>query len=333
LTAGGADPARTAVGANYLEVCRKAIGDADARRALAAIEDVLAGRTNHASMEYPCHSPTEERWFELVVEPLRRPEGGAVISHIDITARRRADAEARAQREALAHALRLTTLGELVASLAHELSQPLTAIITSAQAARRLINAPGDRREEVPEALDDIIDDGKRAIEVIRRLRALFRKDHAERKPVHLNELIMEVVGLVRGDASRRGVTIELALAEHLPAVPGDWVQLQQVVINLLVNAMDAMITVEEPRTLTIATTRRETGMVELTVQDVGIGVDASRLEEIFDPFVTTKPGGLGMGLSISRSIVLAHGGRIWATPNLDRGLTVHVGLPGDEVA
>jgi C4-dicarboxylate-specific signal transduction histidine kinase len=269
----------------------------------------------------------------MVVEPLRRPEGGAVISHIDITARRRAEAEARAQREALAHALRLTTLGELVASLAHELSQPLTAIIATAQASRRLIHAPGGGREEVPEALDDIIDDGKRAIDVIRRLRALFRKDHAERKPVHLNELITEVVGLVRGDASRRGVSIELALAEHLPVVPGDWVQLQQVVLNLLVNAMDAMVAVEEPRTLTIATARREPGMVELTVRDVGVGVDASRLEKIFDPFVTTKPEGLGMGLSISRSIVLAHGGRIWATPNPDRGLTVHVGLPGDEVA
>jgi len=329
----GADPARTSIGADYLAVCRKAAGDIDARRALAAIEDVLAGRTDHASIEYPCHGPAEERWFDMVVEPLRRPEGGAVISHIDITARRRAEAEARAQREALAHALRLTTLGELVASLAHELSQPLTAIIATAQASRRLIHAPGGGREEVPEALDDIIDDGKRAIDVIRRLRALFRKDHAERKPVHLNELIMEVVGLVRGDASRRGVSIELALAEHLPVVPGDWVQLQQVVLNLLVNAMDAMVAVEEPRTLTIATARREPGMVELTVRDVGVGVDASRLEKIFDPFVTTKPEGLGMGLSISRSIVLAHGGRIWATPNPDRGLTVHVGLPGDEVA
>jgi PAS domain S-box-containing protein len=333
VTAGGADPARASVGANYLDVCRQATGDVDARRALPAIEDVLAGRTARASLEYPCHGPTGERWFEMVVDPLRRSEGGAVISHIDVTARRRAEAEARAQREALAHALRLTTLGELVASLAHELSQPLTAIIASAQAARRFLDAPGGGREEVPEALDDIVDDGKRAIAVIRRLRALFQKDHTERKPVDINELIMEVVGLVRGDATRRGVSIELVLADRLPPVSGDWIQLQQVILNLLVNAMDAMATVEQPRVLTIATALREPRIVEVTVRDVGIGVAPAEMERIFDPFVTTKPEGLGMGLSISRSIALAHGGRIWATPNPERGLTVHVSLACDEVA
>jgi PAS domain S-box-containing protein len=329
----GADPARTSVGADYLAVCRKAADDATARRALTALEDVLAGRAGRASIEYPCPSPTEERWFEMVVEPLRRPEGGAIVAHIDITARRRAEAEARAQREALAHALRLTTLGELVASLSHELSQPLTAIIASAQAARRFIDTPRRGGEDVPAVLEDIISDGKRAIEVIRRLRALFRKDHAERKPVQVNELIMEVVGLLSADAARRGVSIELALAEPLPTVSGDWVQLQQVVLNLLVNAMEAMVAADPPRTLTVATVRREPGAVELLVQDQGEGVDPSRLETIFDPFVSTKSEGLGMGLSISRSIVLAHGGRIWATRNPDRGLTVHVRLPSEEAA
>jgi C4-dicarboxylate-specific signal transduction histidine kinase len=264
----------------------------------------------------------------MVVEPLRRPEGGAVVSHLDVTARRRAEADARAQREALAHALRLTTLGELVASLSHELSQPLTGIIASAQATRRIVGTPRAGPEDVAHALDDIVKDGKRAVEVIRHLRALFRKGPAERKPVAVNELIREVLELVGGDATRRGVSIETTLAEPLPVVAGDWVQLQQVVLNLLVNATEAMAAVDPPRTLTIATARPEPGILELTVRDVGVGVKPSELGRMFDPFVTTKPQGLGMGLSISRSIVLAHGGRIRATLNPDRGLTVHVLLP-----
>jgi C4-dicarboxylate-specific signal transduction histidine kinase len=326
----GADPSRTAVGANYLDVCAKSLDDADARRAFTAIEDTLAGRADHTSIEYPCHGPTEQRWFEMVVEPLRRPEGGAVISHIDITTRRRLEAEARAQHEALAHALRLTTVGELVASMAHELSQPLTAIVTTAGAAKRIADTPGRGREEIAEALDAVVTDGRRAIEVIRRLRALFRKDSAEHKPVQVNDVIREVIGLIGRDASRRGVAMDLALAGPLPPVLGDWVQLQQVVLNLLVNAMDAMVAVDEPRTITVATMLRERAMVEVTVRDRGVGVPPSQLKAMFDPFVTTKPDGLGMGLAISRSIVLSHGGRIWATANEDRGLTVHFTVPCD---
>jgi PAS domain S-box-containing protein len=326
----GADPGKAAVGANYLDVCRKALDDATARRALDAIEDALAGRTEHASLEYPCHGPGEERWFEMVVEPLRRPEGGAIVSHIDVTARRRVESEARAQRDALAHALRLTTLGELVASLAHELSQPLTAIITSARAGQRIVRGPDAGFAELDETFDDIANDGKRAVAVIRRLRALFRKDAAERKPIQVNEVVREVVALLGNDAMRRRVAIDLALAESLPPVAGDWIQLQQVVLNLLVNAMDAMVAVDTPRTVTIATALPEPTMIELTVRDRGLGVDASQLGAMFDAFVTTKPEGLGMGLPISRSIVLAHGGRIWATPNPDRGLTLHVTLRCD---
>ncbi len=252
---------------------------------------------------------------------------------LDLTEPRRAEAEIRAQREALAHALRVTTLGELVASLSHELSQPLTAIIANAQAARRLGDVPGPRDADVPEALEDIVSDGKRAVEIIRRLQALFRKDHAERKPIHVNELVTEVVGLVSSDAARRDAVIELDLAAHLPSVTGDWVQLQQVVLNLLVNALEAMATVDPPRMVTVTTAPGEARRVVLTVRDRGVGVEASQVATIFEAFVTTKPQGLGMGLAISRSIVLAHGGRIWATCNSDRGLTVHVDLPCDDAA
>jgi two-component system sensor kinase FixL len=227
--------------------------------------------------------------------------------------------------------LRVTTLGELVASLSHELSQPLTAIITSAQAARRLGDLPGRRDADVQEALEDIASDGARAVEIIRRLRALLRKDDAERKPIHVNELVTEVVGLVSSDAVRRGAVIELELADDLPPVTGDRVQLQQVVLNLLVNALEAMATVDPPRTVAVTTAPGEARRVVLSVRDRGVGVEASRVATIFEAFVSTKPEGLGMGLAISRSIVVAHGGRIWATCNADRGLTVHVDLPCDD--
>jgi signal transduction histidine kinase len=248
---------------------------------------------------------------------------------LDLTELRRAETEIRTQRDALAHALRVSTLGELVASLAHELSQPLTGIIATAQSVRRRRDASGRGDVGLQEALDDVIDDGKRAIEIIRRLRALYRKDHAEHKPIDINDLVTEVVGLVSSDAVRRGAEIELALTDHLPLISGDWVQLQQVVLNLLLNALDAMATMDPPRTVTITTAAGEARRVLLTVCDRGVGVEPSRVATIFDAFVSTKPTGLGMGLAISRSIVLAHGGRIWATRNPDRGLTVHVNLPG----
>ena len=238
-----------------------------------------------------------------------RPEVGTAILVTTATALgalvvlalgRRLDAADVAQREALAHALRVTTLGELVASLSHELNQPLTAIIANAQAARRLGDAPGRRDADVREAFDDIVSDGQRASAIIQRLRALFRKDHAERKSIHVNELVTEVIGLVSSDAARRGAVIELDLAADLPPVTGDWVQLQQVVLNLLVNALEAMTTVEPPRTVTVTTARAEARRVVLTVCDRGVGVEASRVATIFDAFVSTKPEGLGMGLAIS---------------------------------
>jgi C4-dicarboxylate-specific signal transduction histidine kinase len=251
---------------------------------------------------------------------------------VDITDRRRADEELRRQREELAHALRLTTLGEMAASLSHEMNQPLTAILSSAQAARRVLDtAEPDRGEIVRSAIQYIIEDSKRAAQVIRRLRALFRKEHAERKPIDLNEVIMDVVALVRGDAARRGVSLRCELADGLPAVSADIIQLQQVVLNLIVNAMEATTSAEEPRDVTLTTQRAEPGLLRLSVHDTGAGVEASELDKIFEPFVTTKSDGLGMGLSISRSIVQAHGGRIWAARNPEHGLTVHVELPCEE--
>jgi C4-dicarboxylate-specific signal transduction histidine kinase len=268
----------------------------------------------------------------MTVETFRRPEGGAIVTHLDITRRKRAEAEARRQREELAHALRVTTLGELAASLAHEISQPLAAIVSNAQAAGRVLASEQPDRAEMNGALTDIAEDARRAAQVIRRLRALFRKEWADRRAIDINGLILEVTALLHGDLGRKGVDLEFSLGKDLSPVMSDAIQLQQVILNIIVNAAEAMAGVSPGRAFaTIETAERHPGTVEITVRDVGPGVSKDDLERIFEPFVTTKTTGLGMGLSISRSIVQAHGGRIWATRNDNHGLTMHVELPCEE--
>ena len=263
------------------------------------------------------------------------PDGsfsGYIGSCIDVTEQRQAEEAAREHREELAHALRVTTMGELAASLAHEINQPLAAIMSNAQAARRLLDGGRLKPDELGEVLGDISGEAGRAAQVIRRLRALFRKDHAEHKPLDINGLITEVATLLRHDIERRRITMQLSLAEGLPPLSGDPILLEQVILNLLVNAREAMADAHEgPRELTIQTAQREPGNLNISVGDTGAGVKESELERIFDPFVSTKAEGLGMGLSISRSIIEAHGGRIWATCNPDRGITVHAELPCEE--
>jgi two-component system sensor kinase FixL len=302
-------------------------GDAEARTALAAIEEVLTGRSPRELLEYPCQTPDGVRWYAMIVEPLKRPEGGVVTSHIDITRRRRAEETVQRDREELAHALRVGTLGELATSLAHEISQPLTAITSNAQAARRLLaSTPVD--SEVPAVLRDIADDAQRAAQIIRRLRALFKKEHGEWQPLDFSEVIKGVTGLLHKELERRHVNFEMTLQPDPPRVLGDVVQLQQVILNVLINAAEAMANQADPRELRIETATREPGILAIAVSDSGPGVESSELEHIFERFVTSKPEGMGMGLSISRSIIEAHGGRIRAARNSDRGLTVHIELP-----
>ena len=327
----GGDPGKTGVGVDYVDVCRRAAdaGDEHAGAALEVIEGVLAGRSPRALLEYPCTTASGTQWYAMIVEPFKRPEGGVVISHIDVTRRREAEEQAQREREELTHALRVATLGELATSLAHEINQPLAAIATNAQVARRLLQSDSTRVDpEVPAALGDIAADAQRAAQVIRRLRVLFKKEHGEREPVDLAEVIKEVVGLLHREVERRGIRLELALDAQGQRVLGDVVQLQQVLLNVLVNAAEAMRDAPHPRHLRLATNAVEPAILTITLRDSGPGVDASELEHIFDRFVTSKPDGLGMGLSISRSIVKAHGGRMWATRNTHRGLTVHIELP-----
>ncbi len=326
----GGDPARVSIGANYIDVCRDAVetGDPDAPRVLEAVCTVLAGGAPR-QVEYAFQASSGERWYEMTVEPLRRPEEGVLVTHVDVTRRRQAEEEAQRQRDELAHVLRTTTLGELAASLAHEINQPLAAIVANAQATRRLLDAGRASRPGVVETLNDIVDDAKRASQVIRRLRALFRKEHVEPRPVDFNEVVGDAIGVLQHDAARRRISVRCALARGLEPVRGDPVQLQQVLLNVLVNACEAIAAAEDgPREVTIETSALAAGGVAVSIRDTGIGVKDGDLERIFEHFVSTKVEGLGMGLAISRSIVQAHSGRIWATANADRGLTLHLELP-----
>jgi signal transduction histidine kinase len=243
--------------------------------------------------------------------------------------RKQGELEAQRLRQDLTHIGRVSALGELTASLAHELNQPLTAILSNAQAAEHLLTAAAPNLEEVREILRDIVTDDRRATEVIRRLRALVKKGDLEFVPLDLNELIREVARLMGSDAISRGISLSLELAADLPTVRGDRVQLQQVVLNLVLNGLDAM---HEPggdeRTLVIRTARDGADAVAVSVQDAGTGIDEKNVDQLFHPLFTTKTEGLGMGLTIARTIVDAHGGRLSAANNVTAGATFQFSLP-----
>jgi signal transduction histidine kinase len=220
-------------------------------------------------------------------------------------------------------------MGELAASLAHELSQPLTGILANAQAAQRLLAAAPPNLDEVRAGLADIVADDRRAGDIIRRLRELLKKGETRRVLLDLNALVEDVVKLVGTDALLRGVAITLDADPALPPLRADRVQLQQVVLNLLMNAMEAMVETAEPSRAVIVRTQCLDGqMVHVSVKDWGPGIAEEAAVRIFEPFYTTKSDGMGMGLSIARSIVEAHGGRIWATSNPTGGATVHFTVP-----
>jgi len=246
---------------------------------------------------------------------------------VNRTQRRRAEREVHRQRDELAHAQRVATLGELTASIAHELRQPLTAITANVQAARKLL-AVDHARQEVDEALADVGSEASRAAETITRLRSLFQKQPVARAPVDLNVLLDDALRLLMANLRSRRIGVQL-MRSALPMIRGDAIQLRQVFINLLVNAQDAIVVAEDgPREIWIETSHPDPSSVVVAIRDSGVGVDEAALQRLFEHFVSTKPQGLGLGLVISRSIVEAHGGRIWATRNATRGLTLHVQLP-----
>ena len=246
---------------------------------------------------------------------------------IDITERKAAELEAVRHRRELAHLTRVTTLSELSGSLAHELNQPLGIILTNAQAAQRLLVQDPPDVAEVREILADIVAANRHAGEVIQRLRTLLRRSEASLQPLALNDAIEEVLQLTGADLIGRGVTVVRALAPDLPPITGDRVQLQQLVLNLILNAADAMADNPPGSRRLYLNTERADGKVRASVQDEGSGLPAD-VEPLFQPFFTTKPHGLGMGLPICRSIVEAHHGQLWAEPHPARGAVFHFELP-----
>jgi C4-dicarboxylate-specific signal transduction histidine kinase len=232
----------------------------------------------------------------------------------------------------LAHITRLTTMGELTASIAHEVNQPLTAVVNNANACLGLLPDGPAELQEVREALTEIVDDADRASAVIARIRQLARKAPFERSPLDLKEVITDVLALARYESAMRQITVRVELAADLPLVSGDRVQLQQVLLNLVMNGMDAMNSVEEQKRTLVVFGKHEArdGMpaVLLCVRDSGVGLKTEEMNRLFEAFYTTKPQGMGMGLAISRSITEAHGGRLWAEPNQGPGATFLISLP-----
>jgi PAS domain S-box-containing protein len=271
-------------------------------------------------------------WESAVISPLL--DGAGQVTHFigikeDITERKRSELELHQQRDQLTHLSRVTMLGELAGSLAHELNQPLTAILSNAQAAQRFLAHDQPDLGEIRDILADIVAEDKRAGEVIRRLRLLLKKGEVQQQPLLVNEIVQEVLRLVRSDLVNLNFAAQTELAPNLPVIHGDGVQLQQVLLNLVLNGCDAMAgAARDNRRLTIRTSRADDGSVHLSVADGGTGIAPEKLEQVFEPFYTTKAKGLGLGLAVFRSIVAAHGGKLWATNNSGGGATFHLTLP-----
>jgi two-component system, LuxR family, sensor kinase FixL len=249
---------------------------------------------------------------------------------MDITKRKQAELEAARHRNEMAHLSRVTMLGELSGSLAHELNLPLTAILSNAQAAQRMLANGDTDLAEVREIVNDIVTEDKRAGEVIRRLRLFLKKGEVQQHSLRINKVVQDVLKLIRSDLLNQKVTVNCELARNLPTITGDPVQLQQVLLNLVVNACDAMAGCDTPeRGLRIRTgIENGSSAVTISVTDRGGSIPEEKMEQIFDPFFTTKAKGMGLGLSVCRTIMAAHRGKLWATNNANRGATFHFSLP-----
>jgi two-component system sensor kinase FixL len=314
---------------DYLEPM---VHPADRARWQQARDELDAG-TRSTDIEYRIiHPDGSLRYVHHIAQTTRSPDGRPlrqVGTLHDITDRRRAEDEARQMQDRIAHFGRISTMGEMAAGIAHEVNQPLTAIATYAQACQRLIASGSAEEGDIKVALEQISAQALRAGEVIRRLRTFVKNREVRRELVEANRLLEDVQTLAQTDARHNGVRFILVPAASLPPVQADAVQIQQVILNLVRNSIDAMQETPEPqREIVLRTQLDAEGDVEFMVADRGPGMDESIAEELFNPFFTTKPGGTGLGLSISRSIVRAHGGRLWCSANPGGGARFFFTLP-----
>jgi PAS domain S-box-containing protein len=302
---------------------------------LTMVESALAahfrGESDYSVTEYRMRMKSGEyRWIRGVGQVVARDEQGAPLRMAgviaDITVQKKAEAVLREQ---LAHAARVSTMGELASSIAHELKQPLTAMLCNVEAAALFLNQTPPPLDKLRDILADVRKENRRAGEVIQSLRSLTQKHFLERELVEVNLLTEDVLRFVKEDAISRKIKITTQLSPRLPAVEGNRVQLQQVILNFIMNAMDAMAEQSpERRRLTVGTSSAADGGVEVSVSDLGSGIEPDNLQRVFEPFFTTKEGGLGIGLSVAEKIVAAHSGRIWAENRPDGGAVFHLVLP-----
>ena len=271
------------------------------------------------------------KYLHVVAHPLKAGAGerafvGAVM---DVTAAKRAEEAVEEAQAALAHVTRMATLGELTAWISHEVNQPLTGIVTNGAACLRWLDKAPPALDEARRSVEDMISDARRASEVIHSIRTLSKKTDAEKVPLDINDVVREASRLVQREAITHGASLRLELAQELPSILGDRVQLQQVIINLVINAIQAMASVtDRPRTLLIRSQQSEDGRVLVAVRDSGTGIEAKSVNKLFKAFFTTKPSGMGMGLSICRTIIEAHSGQVSAANNSGPGATFQLILP-----
>jgi two-component system, LuxR family, sensor kinase FixL len=320
-------PVMCGVGENLLDGFARS-PSVDAGAAVPGILGVLRGERSEFALEYRCQTSAGEPWYLVTAVPLEGVDGGAVVSCTDITERKRAELDAERSRHEMAHFTRVSTLAQLAVSLAHEMNQPLTGILVNARAGLRLLEGAPPDIDEVKEILRDVVDDDKRASEVIQRLRDLLRKGEPERVALDINVVVSDVVRLLAADAIIRNVTVTLELSPREVLVAGDRVELQQVVLDLVLNAMDAVAEGAGSARTIVVKTEAASGTVHVVVRDTGTGLRPGSLDLIFEPLFTTKPKRLGMGLAIARSIVESHGGAISAADHPAGGAVVHVALP-----
>jgi signal transduction histidine kinase/CheY-like chemotaxis protein len=329
---------RAQTGTDYSRVCESAsaTGEASGAELAEGLAAVLAGTRQRFEIESERTSRAGlTETYALTVEKLERTEGGAVIIRRNVTARRQADRELHAQRDQLSHLARVTTVSQLSGALAHELHQPLAAIQTNVEVARRLLRAGATDAGVLNEILEDVVADNRRAVGIIDSLRGLLKKRDVRFEALDLRALIDEVLTLAGTELVARKVAVTTEIAAALPRLYGDRVQLQQLLLNLVLNGSDAIASSPDSkpgsRRIVIAAADTGNGIIHLRVRDNGPGIPAALLPRLFMPFTTTKAQGLGLGLSICHSIVTGHGGQLWAENNADGGATLHCRLPAGD--
>jgi two-component system, LuxR family, sensor kinase FixL len=329
---------RARAGDNFLARCREASEllavlhpedpDPAARRLLDGATAVLAGEYQRYETDYELKHEGHREWYTIRVEALERADGGAVVTRANISARRQAQAEIEEQRRQLSHLGRVAVLGQLSGALAHELRQPLAAILANAEAARHLIDREVIDVDEIAAILQDVVTEDRRAAAVIDGLRAMHQRGGVRLQPIAPTDLVREALGLAHAEIITRGVTATGIAEAELPLVMADRVQIQQVLLNLILNACESMSEKEASERLLTLSASESDGHVRFSVRDSGTGIPEKLLEHLFEPFVTTKPEGLGLGLSIARTVVETHRGRIWAESGNGSGASVNFVLP-----